>query len=111
VKQLELLEARRRMLLARCALQRAELAYRFERVAPGTQLSRWTSWAARWGRSASGAPLAFWGMSIALALLLLKPRRLLGRLAWVTTAVSLVSRASHILRLIGQWRAIRSGLR
>jgi len=109
--QLELLELRRRALLERCARQRAELAYRLEQIAPSLQLSRWTDKALRWGRSRATSPLTFWAVSLALALLIVRPRKLLGRLAWITGALSLLARASHLVRLIGQWREIRAGLR
>ena len=36
------LEARRKVLLARCEEQRAELAYRFEQIRPAAQVASWT---------------------------------------------------------------------
>jgi hypothetical protein len=108
---LELLELRRRALLERCERQRAELGYRLEKLSPSTQLARLTNKAARWTWAHAGSPLTFWGVTLGLAILILKPRKLLGRLAWVTGALSLLSRASQLLRLIGQWREIRAGFR
>jgi hypothetical protein len=109
MRQLDMLEARRRALLARCEQQRLDLTYRLERLAPGRHFSSWVGTLSRLTREGMSSPLAFWGITAALTLLLLKPRRLLGRLALFTTALSLLSRASQILRLLGHWRDVRSG--
>lgn len=111
MRQLDLLEARRRALLARCEQQRIDLAYRLERIAPGRRIAGWISTVRRLTQAGMSSPFAFWGITLGLAMLLLKPRRVLMRLAWITTALSLLTRASHLVRLLGQWRDLRSGLR
>lgn len=110
MRQIEALEARRRALLARCDQQRIELAYRIAQISPGRHFSSWLGTVGRLTRAGMSSPLAFWGISLGLALFVLRPRRLLGRLAWIGTALSLLSRASQIMRLLGQWREARAGL-
>jgi hypothetical protein len=109
MRQLDMLEARRRALLARCEQQRIDITDRLERMAPGRHLSGWISTLSSLARAGLSSPLAFWGITLGLALLLLRPRRLLGRLTWITGALSLAARAPQILRLLGHWREIRSG--
>lgn len=110
MKQLDILEARRRALLARCDQQRIDLVYRLERIAPGRRIAGWISTVRRVTHTGMSSPFAFWGITLGLALLLVRPRKLLGRLAWITTVLSLVSRASHLVRLVARWRDLRSGL-
>jgi hypothetical protein len=108
MKRLETLEARRRALLARCDQQRVEIAYHIAKVAPGTQLARWTN---RAPRSGEGHSLAWLAAIASLIVMLRPPRRLISWLAWITGALSLVSRAARVLRLIAHLRALRSGFR
>jgi hypothetical protein len=110
MRQIDILEARRRTLLARCDQQRIDLSYRIERLAPGKHFSSWMSTLGRLTRSGMSSPLAFWGITLGFTLLFLRPRRVLGRLAWLSTALALVSRVSQITRIIGQWRDVRAGL-
>jgi hypothetical protein len=109
MKQLDILEMRRQALLDRCEQQRLDLADRLERVAPGRHFSGWISTLSRLMRGGMSSPLTFWGITLGLTLLLLKPGRLLGRLTWITGALSVIARAPQILRLLGQWREIRAG--
>lgn len=104
------LEARRRVLLARCEAQRAELG---ERVAQLRALPR------RWlkggllGAAAGGAgvrptnhPLA-WIAALAGAMLLGRTREVLTFMVWTRSALSLVSRVTQVLALIGAARKLR----
>jgi hypothetical protein len=108
VKQLQALEARRRVLLERCEQQRVDLSYRFERISPGHQLSELTSRAQGLRRSGLAPPLLFWGATILATVVLLRPGKLLGKVAWLTSMVTLAGKATHLLRLVGQFRELRS---
>lgn len=107
MKRLESLEARRQVLLARCDAQRAEFGQHLARLQSGRQLMQWT---ARAPRAAANSPVA-WLAAAAGLLFLLRPSRLVGRLAWLTGALSLVARAGRLIRLIGQLRELRAGMR
>ena len=100
MKRVEALEARRRALLARCDQQRAEIAYRVARIRPGMQLVQWTR---RAPQSAADHPLA-WLAAIASLIIMLRRRKLISWLPWITGMLSLVSRAARLMRLIAQLR-------
>ncbi|HEY4750418.1 MAG TPA: hypothetical protein VIH60_08530 [Steroidobacteraceae bacterium] len=110
MSRLAQLEARRLVLLARCEAQRAELG---ERAAELTALPR------RWlkggllGGSAAGAgvrptnhPLA-WIAALAGAMLLGRTREVLTFMVWARTALSMVSRVTQVLALVGAVRKMR----
>jgi hypothetical protein len=108
VSRLAQLEARRLVLLARCEAQRAELG---ERAAQLTALPR------RWlkggllGDSGTGArptahPLA-WLATLAGAMLLGRTREVLTFMVWTRSALSLVSRVTQVLALLGAVRKMR----
>jgi hypothetical protein len=103
----EELEARRRVLLARCDEQRAELAYRLEQLRPSAQV-------ANWGHRAPGMaanhPLA-WIAALAGIVTLFRPRRLLSWMTFATGALSILSRATALLKLFSTLRTLRSGFR
>jgi hypothetical protein len=111
VKQLDALEARRRVLLERCEQQRVDISYRFERITPSHQIAEWTNRAQSLGRSGAAPPLLFWGATILATVLLLKPGKVLGKVAWATSLVTLLGRATHVMRLISQFRELRSMFR
>jgi hypothetical protein len=101
------LEARRQNLLNRCEEQRLELAYRFAQLKPRDQLTAWTR------RSAAGpakSPLA-WIAGLAGLLLMLRRRRALSGVGWITGLVALATRATTILRVLAQLRAVYRGFR
>src|SRR5882757_2034063 len=108
MNRMQELEARRRVLLQRIDEQRAEIAYRFEQVRPVTQVANWA------GRGVSGStathPLA-WLAGLAGLLVMLRPRRLLSWVTFATGALSLLSRAGTILRVLATLRALRAGFR
>ena len=101
MKRIAALEARRRALLARCDQQRAEIAYRLARIQPGRQIVQWTR---RAPQSAADHPLA-WLAAIAGLIVMLRRRKLISWLPWITGVLSLVSRAARLVRLIGQLRS------
>lgn len=109
------LAARRRVLLARCEAQRAELEYRFAQLRP----RRWASAAARAaaaGLASGGAQrvgrhplawLALLGSFVALG----RTREMLTFLVWARSALTLASRATQILTLVGSLRGRRAKAR
>ncbi len=117
--RLEMLEAKRRLLLHKCEEQRLELAYRFEQLKPREQLAAWSRRPAR-GRGQS--PLA-WLAGLAGLLFMLRRRRRrppnpallrgvsLPGIGWITGLVALASRATMILRILVQLRSVYRSLK
>lgn len=101
------LEERRRALLVRCDEQRAEIAYRFEQIRPAASAA---GVAARASGIALNSPLA-WLAAVAGIVTLLRPKKLLSWMTLATGALSLLSRATTLLRLFATLRALRSGFR
>jgi hypothetical protein len=102
------LEARRRELLHRCEEQRIELAYRVAQIRPGAQLTAWTR---RGPQAAASNPLA-WLAGLAGLLLMIRRRGgLLGGVGWITGLLALASRATTLLRLFAQLRAVYLGMK
>jgi hypothetical protein len=105
--RLEALEARRRTLLNKCEEQRLELAYRIAQIRPAEQLTAWTR------RSATGrgqSPLA-WITGVVGLLLMLRRGRVLSGVGWLTGLVALASRATTVLRVVAQLRAVYRSLK
>ena len=105
--RLQGLEARRRALLNRCEEQRLELSYRVAQIKPAARLTAWTR---RSGASARKSPLT-WIAGLAGLLLLLRGRRVVSGVGWIAGLVALASRATTILRLLAQLRAIYASYR
>jgi YqjK-like protein len=101
------LEARRRMLLARCDEQRAELAYRLERIRPSAHVADWT---ARAPAFAANHPLA-WIAAVAGLVALFRPKKLVSWLTFATGAMSILSRVTTLLKLFATLRSLRKGFR
>jgi hypothetical protein len=101
------LEARRRTLLGKCEEQRLELAYRFAQLKPREQLAAWTR---RSARSPASNPLT-WIAGAAGLLLMLRRGRILSGVGWMTALVALASRATAVLRVVAQVRAIYRSFR
>ncbi len=101
------LEARRRVLLARCDEQRAELAYRLEQLRPAATLAGLGS---RAPGLAANHPLA-WLAALAGIVTLFRPRKLLSWMTFATGAVSILSRATALLKVFSTLRSLRSGFR
>ena len=101
------LEERRRALLMKCEEQRAELAYRLEQIRPAAQIANFTQ---RAPAMAMNHPLA-WVAAVAGIVTLLRPKRLLSWLTFATGAVSILSRATQLLKVFVALRSLRQGFR
>jgi hypothetical protein len=101
------LEARRRTLLARCDEQRAELAYRLEQIRPSAQVADWTAKAPGF---AANHPLA-WVAALVGLVGLFRPRKLVSWLTFATGAMSILSRATALLKLFATIKSLRQGFR
>jgi hypothetical protein len=100
------LEARRQALLTKCEEQRLELAYRVSQITPKAAL---TAWGRRSGKSAGKHPLAWIAGAAGLLLMLRRRRRSLsglGGVGLITGLLALASRATMILRVLAQLRAV-----
>ena len=102
VKQLE---ARRRVLIARCAAQRVELAERLAELNPLTLL---LGVGASHGRPGLRHPLA-WAAALAGLLFLGRTREVLTFVLWARSALSLAGRIAQLVRLVTDLRAPRAG--
>lgn len=107
MSRIQELEARRQALLSRCDEQRAEIAYRLEQIRPSAQLASFTQ---RAPSMAMNHPLA-WVAALAGIVTLLKPKKLLGWLTLATGAVSILSRATQLLKVFVALRSLRQGFR
>jgi hypothetical protein len=105
VSRLKQLEARRRVLLARCAAQRVELAERLGELDPLTVLRGAGGGGS--GISALRHPLA-WAAALAGLLFLGRTREVLTFVLWVRSALSLAGRVAQIVRLATQLRSPRA---
>ncbi|HUL19530.1 MAG TPA: hypothetical protein VLV29_09730 [Steroidobacteraceae bacterium] len=113
MSRLRTLEARRRMLIARCELEREELGERIGQL-KASPLGRAAG--ELFGAPHDGAvnvlarPLT-WAVALAGLLLLRRPRQILTLLGWARTALAFGSRAALVLRLFEQVRAGRRDAR
>ena len=107
MSRIQELEERRRALLLKCEEQRAELAYRLEQIRPAAQIAGLTE---RAPSMALNHPLA-WVAAAAGIVTLLRPKRLLSWLTFATGAVSLLSRATRLLKVFVALRSLRQGFR
>lgn len=105
------LEQRRARLIAQSGRQREELAGRLAQL-KSTPLSQ--AAAQMFGSRGGGETLPFlgplaWAAALAGLLLLRRPRQVLTLLAWARTALALGSRATLVLRMLGQLRGRHGG--
>jgi hypothetical protein len=102
VNRMTELYVRRRVLIERCQVQRAELADRVAELNGGPL--RWAlgGVAARGGRH----PLA-WIAALAGLVLLRRPRQALELLAWTRTALTVLSRLSQVMGVVAALRRVR----
>jgi hypothetical protein len=107
VSRIQELEERRRALLARCDEQRAEIAFRLERIRPAAQVA---GFAQRAPSMAANHPLA-WVAALAGIVTLFRPKRLLSWVTLATGAGSILSRASQLLKVFVALRSLRKGFR
>jgi len=99
------LEARRRMLLARCEAQRAELA---QRMAQLHQQSRPATLAAGGGAGLPARHPFAWIALLGALMLLGRTREVLKLLVWARAALTIAARAAQLLRLIRDLRLRRA---
>ena len=104
MSRLKHLEARRRVLIERCAAQRVELAGRLAELDPLTMLR---GAGAAYAGPALRHPLA-WAAALAGLLFLGRTRELLTFVLWARSAVSLVARVMQVVRLAGELRGPRA---
>jgi hypothetical protein len=105
VSRVQQLEARRRVLIARCAAQRVELAERLAELDPLTLLR---AVGAGHGTPGLRHPLA-WAAALAGLLFLGRTREILTFVLWMRSALSLAGRVAQIVRLVTQLRAPSAG--
>jgi hypothetical protein len=105
--RLEALEARRRYLLNKCEEQRLELAYRVAQLKPAEQLTAWTQRSV----TGQGQSLLTWIASLVGLLLMFRRRSVLSGVGWITGLLALASRATTVLRVIAQLRAVYRSLK
>ena len=98
------LEARRRMLMARCEAQRAELAQRMEQLHQQTPLA---ALGRAGGAQPARHPLA-WIAVLAGLMLLGRTGEVLKLLVWARTALAVATRAAQVLRLVRDMRIRRA---
>jgi hypothetical protein len=107
--RLEALEARRRALLGKCEEQRLELAYRVAQIKPSTALGALTG---RSRGSAGKSPLTWIAGLVGVLMLLRRRRKGIGSgVGWIAGLLALATRATTILRVIAQIRAIYLGFK
>ena len=108
--RLDALEARRQALLNRCEEQRLELSYRVAQLTPKAALTAWSRRAG--GKSGKSLlPLIAGAGGLLMMLLRRRRRRSRGRTGFggvglLTTVMALATRASTILRVLAQLRAL-----
>ncbi len=100
--RIDALEARRLELLAKCEQQRLEIAYRVAQIKPSAQLTAWT----RRGKGEGKFPIALVAAAAGILLMLRRQRRFLSGVGWATGVLALATRATTLLRVIAQLRAI-----
>jgi hypothetical protein len=109
--RLDALEAKRQALLNRCEEQRLELAYRVAQITPRAAL---TAWSRRAGGTAGKTALPWVAGAAGLLMMFLRRRRRpragggggLGGVGLVTGLLALATRASTVLRMLAQLRAL-----
>ena len=109
--RLDALEARRQALLNKCEEQRLELSYRVAQLTPRAALTAWSRSA---GGKTSKSLLPLIAGAGGLLMMFLRRRRRrprgggtgLGGIGLLTTVMALATRASTILRVIAQLRAL-----
>ena len=109
--RLDALEAKRQALLNRCEEQRLELAYRVAQITPRAAL---TAWSRRAGGTAGKNALPWVAGAAGLLMLFLRRRRRpsagggggFGGVGLVTGLLALATRASTLLRVLAQLRAL-----
>lgn len=108
MNRLQALEARRQDLLLRCEAQRLEIAYRLAQAGPTARLNALKQ---RIGpQGAASHPLALIA-GLAGLLLIVRTRKLLTGVTWIGGLIALASRATTLLRVFAQLRALIQSLK
>jgi hypothetical protein len=113
VSRMRTLEARRRLLIARCEGERLELAEHIVHLkhSPLGRAAGELFAAPHDGAVAALARPLTWAAALAGLLLLRRPRQILTVLGWARTALAFGSRAALVLRLFEQLRSAKRGAR
>jgi hypothetical protein len=110
MSRIDALEAKRQALLNKCEEQRLELAYRVAQITPRNALTAWSRRAGGKGGIASLLPLIAGGGGLLMMLLRRRRRRSRGGaglgVGLITTVLALTTRATTILRILAQLRAL-----
>ena len=113
MSRLRTLQARRRLLIARCENERLELAEHLGHLkhSPLSRAAGELYAAPHDGAVAALARPLTWAAALAGLLLLRRPRQILTLLGWARTALAFGARAALVLRLFEQWRSAKRGAR
>ena len=111
MSRIDALEARRQALLNKCEEQRLELSYRVAQITPRNALTAWSRRAGGKGGMTSLLPLIAGAGGLLMMFLRRRRRRSrggtgLGGVGLLTTVMALATRASTILRVLAQLRAL-----
>jgi hypothetical protein len=113
VNRMRTLEARRRLLIVRCEVERVELAEHIVKLkhSPLSRAAGELFAAPHDGALAALARPLTWAAALAGLLLLRRPRQILTVLGWARTALAFGTRAALVLRLFEQLRSAKRGTR
>ena len=108
MSRLHALEARRQDLLLRCEAQRLEIAYRLAQAGPTARLSALRRRISP--QAAANHPLT-WIAGVIGLLLMVRTRKVLSGVAWISGLIALASRATSLLRIFAQLRSLIRNLK
>lgn len=113
MSRIDALEARRQELLNRCEEQRLELAYRVAQITPRNALTAWTRSRRADGKGGIASLLPLIAGAGGLLMMLMRRRRRRSRgggaglgVGLITTVLALTARATTVLRILAQLRAL-----
>jgi len=111
MSRINALEARRQALLNKCEEQRLELSYRVAQITPRNALTAWTRSRRKGGGITSLLPLIAGAGGLLMMLLRRRRRRSRGGgaglgVGLITTVLALTGRATTVLRILAQLRAL-----
>jgi hypothetical protein len=106
MSRMDELESRRRVLIARCELQRTEMALRAQEFQedPVRRLLAGVLGSGAQGRGGAFRHPLTWAVAVAALFLLRRPRQLITLLGWARGAVTVATKAGIALRLLRQLR-------
>ena len=113
MSRIDALEARRQALLNKCEEQRLELSYRVAQITPRNALTAWTRSRRAGGKGGITGLLPLIAGAGGLLMMLLRRRRRRSRgggaglgVGLITTVLALTTRATTVLRILAQLRAL-----